>query len=620
MIGRAVQMLRLLPRLGLGNMLAVALYRYHVKRRLFEAMLPPRAVVKPRPFWQGQPSGEAVDVSDALRANILEAADEICSGIFRQFASQPVEEGETPEWFKGVYVTSSTQHYSRVAVNAVAGEDVKLSWDLARMHWAPKLALAAAVSEGAARAGYLARLDHLTIDWLNENGYQRGVNWACGHEVSVRGIQLMLTNLIMTQHVGMQPSAQLLTMMGQSWHRVHVTHAYGRAQQNNHSLTELVFLIYGAAFLRHYGVKIATQATVQKLLRELPKLIDRLVLGDGGSAMYSTNYSRVFCDIIAYAKLFDDAFSTGVFAQPMLQKKATAMLHFLSAVIEPVSGRIPLIGHNDGSLHCVQFCPFHQATPSLLLLGAAFGLPLPAAAASYCDAVWLFGATPSFAAQEPQPTTREQWFDQFGLAIFDQPSYRAYLKYPRNRFRPSQQDFLHLDVWVNGENLLCDSGTYSYNARSLTGDDTFSKPSAHNVPTLLNASVGDKISPFLYAFWPTTQYSKRKGGHRFRVRCEGGVMLERTIIPEPHRLVLRDCVTGGGAWGVVMNGIVDESNETMAAQLGNAAFVRFTNIEHVTISNAMRAENYQSLMPSKRLVAQPMEAKKPIVTTLIFGQ
>lgn len=42
----------------------------------------------------------------------------------------------------------------------------------------------------------------------------------------------------------------------------------------------------------------------------------------------------------------------------------------------------------------------------------------------------------------------------------------AMLRYPRFRFRPSQADALHLDLWLEGRNLLRDAGTYSYNTES----------------------------------------------------------------------------------------------------------------------------------------------------------
>ena len=39
----------------------------------------------------------------------------------------------------------------------------------------------------------------------------------------------------------------------------------------------------------------------------------------------------------------------------------------------------------------------------------------------------------------------------------------GYASLSRFRFRPSQADAMHVDLWVKDQNLLSDAGTYSYN-------------------------------------------------------------------------------------------------------------------------------------------------------------
>ena len=44
---------------------------------------------------------------------------------------------------------------------------------------------------------------------------------------------------------------------------------------------------------------------------------------------------------------------------------------------------------------------------------------------------------------------------------------------------PSQADAMHVDLWVNGKNLLVDAGSYSYNTN--TGlSDYFNGTASHN--------------------------------------------------------------------------------------------------------------------------------------------
>lgn len=604
---------RLLPRLGVANVAAVVRYRRQMRRGYFASLLPARSVEHPQPLWEGEGQRAAAQCSPALRAAILARAAAIGRGEFMQFGSRIVDEGVLPQWFKGVYVDSRTQHFSQVAVNAVAGEDVKTCWDLSRFHWVSDLVLAAAVSDVAARAEHLARLHQLTTHWLAENDYQRGVNWACAHEVSVRGMQLLLSSLILEEQVGLRPSAQLLELLQQSWQRVRATQAYGRAQMNNHSLAEHVFLIYAAAFLAKHGVAVASSEALAKLHRALPRLMEKLILPDGGCNMYSTNYHRVFCEMVAFAKIFDDAFSVGIFVQPRLQQKVAQLAAFLEAMIDPISGKAPLLGHNDGSLHSPQFTDFSDYEPSLLLLTSVMGLPVPARCQRAADAVWLFGYTPHFVVDVPPA---DYHFDDFGLLILARGDYRAYLKYPRNRFRPAQMDFLHLDLWVGGVNILHDSGTFSYNAATADRGDGLSDPQAHNVPLLLEVPLLKKFSPFLYRYWPQARVQKLDADQWEIVVGNGaGVVLHRTMICTPARTILRDMVEGGGAWGVAFRGAVAEGGQPNMATLSDRAVLRFDNLQHFSIVEVARAANYHAMVPTQRLIATPCDPAAPLETT-----
>src|SRR5690606_35302993 len=56
--------------------------------------------------------------------------------------------------------------------------------------------------------------------------------------------------------------------------------------------------------------------------------------------------------------------------------------------------------------------------------------------------------------------------DQF--LILRSEKTQIFLKIPSDQFRPSASHRFHLDLWHHGENLLGDSGSYSYNAGEET--------------------------------------------------------------------------------------------------------------------------------------------------------
>lgn len=605
-------------RLGIRPVVAVILHRWRSKRGAYETLLPVRNVVSPRPFWEGMPDAAPAPSTPGLAANVLARAEEICAGKFRRYTSQLIDEGTWPAWFKGIDTATSLQHFSQVPINATPGADIKQTWDLSRFHWATDLAIAAAITQGENRKKYVARLQQLCVHWLTENGYQRGANWACSHEVALRGMQLMLSSLVLKQHVGLRPSPQLLDLLQQSWQRVKAVQAYSRAQQNNHSLAEHLFLIYGAEFLSAYGVTVADTATREQLKRGLAPLMNRLILKDGGCNMYSTNYHRVFCDMVAFAKLFDEEWGVGLFAAASMQHHAAGLARFLRAIIEPISGEAPLIGHNDGSLHGPYYAEYHQYEPALLLLSALFGLPVPPRAKRNLDAVWLFGRTLQWAASNEGVSDTQ--FDDSGLLVIAREGYRAYVKYPRNRFRPQQVDFLHLDLWVQGRQLLRDSGTYSYNAATRTRADNMGASHAHCMPVPIDGEWLQKLSPFLYRYWPNAVVKKPAADTwHFRYRNGSGATIYRQILFERERITITDQVTGEPLWGVTFNGVIEEGKEDMTAILGETVRVRFINLLHVSLAGAKWAPNYGEYAPSKRLVAEPADADHPLITTLTFG-
>jgi hypothetical protein len=73
------------------------------------------------------------------------------------------------------------------------------------------------------------------------------------------------------------------------------------------------------------------------------------------------------------------------------------------------------------------------------------------------------------------------------------------LRFANFRFRPSQADVLHLDIWAKGANLIRDAGTFSYH-----DDDWltyFPGTRAHNTCEFDNRDQMPRLSRFLFSDW-----------------------------------------------------------------------------------------------------------------------
>ena len=96
-------------------------------------------------------------------------------------------------------------------------------------------------------------------------------------------------------------------------------------------------------------------------------------------------------------------------------------------------------------------------------------------------------------------------FDDGGFALLRRGSAMALLRYPRFRFRPSQADALHLDLWLGGRNLLRDAGTYSYNT-DAQWLNYFPGTASHNTVEFDGRDQMPRISRFLFGDWLKTSY------------------------------------------------------------------------------------------------------------------
>ena len=95
--------------------------------------------------------------------------------------------------------------------------------------------------------------------------------------------------------------------------------------------------------------------------------------------------------------------------------------------------------------------------------------------------------------------------DGCGFAVLRHGPAMAMLRYPRFRFRPSQADALHLDLWLRGSNLLCDDGSYSYHAAPECLQ-YFGSTASHNTVQFDGRDQMPRLGRFLLGDWLGTSF------------------------------------------------------------------------------------------------------------------
>jgi hypothetical protein len=205
-------------------------------------------------------------------------------------------------------------------------------------------------------------------------------------------------------------------------------------------------------------------------------------------------YHRVMLDTYALAEAWRRHSGLPAFSD-RLRGRLVAATGWLRAMTDPEAGDAPNIGANDGArLLQLTGTDYRDFRPSVQLVAAlfqdedAFG-PGPWNA----PLRWL--GVPDGQRATPLHSAS---FDDGGYHVLRTWQAMAVLRYPRFRFRPSQADALHLDLWHAGRNLLRDGGTFSYN---VDGAEWFGGTSAHNTVTFDERDQMPRLGRFLFGDW-----------------------------------------------------------------------------------------------------------------------
>ncbi|MBW8050271.1 MAG: hypothetical protein FVQ77_08025, partial [Cytophagales bacterium] len=95
---------------------------------------------------------------------------------------------------------------------------------------------------------------------------------------------------------------------------------------------------------------------------------------------------------------------------------------------------------------------------------------------------------------------REAAFKEGGFYVLRDNTRFAFIRCGKHKDRPSQADNLHLDIWVNGKNILRDAGSFKYNT---TPEDIkyFMGTISHNTVMLGNYDQMEKGEHFIWYYW-----------------------------------------------------------------------------------------------------------------------
>lgn len=486
---RYFQLILLIPRLGWKNIIRVLSYRLLLKTGLHPAC-----------NLKTELSDGCFFITESnLKSSLIPRVSTeawLNSGSYFNWFS--VEASfEAPNWFgrpiSGLPDWPSKHLWWRVVKPNTEYGDIKEIWELSRFHWAIPMAQRAANGDTAE----LVRLNSWLSDWVVKNPAFFGPNWRCGQEASIRVMHLAATAIVLHQISPSTPN--VLNFLRAHLARISATFSYAIAQDNNHGVLEAVGLFVGAEWIIAEENDGQAQSWAREGRRWMEERALRLVAEDGSFSMYSVAYHREFLDAYSFAETWRRRLNLPSFSSRFMDRIAKAAI-WLKAFTHPYTGDAPNIGANDGT-RLFQFAdsPYRDFRSSVqlacvLFCGSKAYDPGPWDVALH----WLQIDLP----EAILPVEKSKQFDDGGFVILrgSGEDAQAFIRYPRFKFRPSQADLLHVDLWVGGENLLRDAGSYGYHTdeRWL---DYFGGTESHNTVQFDNRDQMARLSRFLFGGW-----------------------------------------------------------------------------------------------------------------------
>jgi len=518
----------LITDLGILSILRVSLYRGLSKLGYFKIILPVETI-----------NVDTIYLDNDYKANNLQNSIDY-------FSKYPVKVATCPDWFSNPFdsekVANSSIHWTQIRdFNSNVG-DIKIIWEASRFDWSPKLAFS---SREQPDSNGVETIERWTTDWLKKNPINRGSNWKCAQEASLRSLNILLTAKIIGAPYN-KPSQGLLIFLQKHVQRILPTTFYALAQRNNHATSEGCALLTIGLFLQKHGSKkqINIGKKAEKKGRYLLEYCSKnLILSDGSFAQHSTNYHRLMLDTISVTELFREDFGAQALSKQFYTQMASAT-NWLHTVLNDLSGGAPNLGSNDGAYFGnIDSKPYWDFRPSVQrTLNIFCRKKIKFEENAICK---LFDR--DINSLPIATANRNRILPAGGYATI-QPAdnIQLFFSSPNYVFRPTHCDANHIDLWANGYNLLFDDGSYSYNHSVKELEGYFGSTGSHNTIMFDDEEQMPRVGRFLRSNWIRYKYFSldENGNLSSEYKDHRGCIHSRTVNATHESVLITDNISG----------------------------------------------------------------------------
>jgi hypothetical protein len=426
----------------------------------------------------------------------LDEAERILSGELKYFAHEFLKTGFPPDWLKdpitGIRI-DSTKHWSQLSDEGEV--DIKFIWEASRFSMVYTLVRAYASKRDER---YTEAFWKLIRDWVESNPPNNGPNWMDGQEIALRlmawifGLYAFLESPATTpQHI-----ADLTSFIAAQAQRIYRNTDFAIFTRGNHAISEALGLwMVGLLFPELKDAEKYLSFGRMSLEREAVQQI----FPDGSYSMYSLNYHRFVLQMYLYAMRLGEL--NGSPLSDSIHRVTSSSVDYLYQLIDSQTGQMPVYGSNDGALVLpLNHCDFTDYRP-VLQLGSFLtkGKRLFESGAWDEDLFWLCGSK-SLNAKVGVPKQINQSFSNGGVYVLHNSNSKVIIRCTDFQERPSHADQLHLDLWWQGNNIVCDAGTYLYSGEGIWRNG-LAHTRVHNTVIVDSKDQMQLVSRFTWVDW-----------------------------------------------------------------------------------------------------------------------
>ena len=440
-------------------------------------------------FFYGKDISNLLKEEKEILANTFQ---ETQNGVFTFFSKTKISLGKEYDWITNPltgFQYDIHKHWSEIQDLSKEAGDIKYVWEKARFSFLYDIIRYDYHFEDDQSEFVFNQIE----DFIAKNPINQGPNYKCSQEISLRVLNWTFALYYYKDSSKLTEALFQKIMHSIYWQIHHVYHNihFSRISvRNNHAITETL-LLYLSEKLFPFFPNVAKWSKKGKKWFE--QEIAYQIYEDGTFLQFSMNYHRVVIQLLTWgiqlAKLNNDTFDKIVY------ERAQKSLNFLDTCSDPVSGKLPNYGSNDGAL-------FFKLTNDDYRVYRSQLDDLRAVLNGYT----YFGSKSSLwygvqTKQKKQVLLKEiSTFEKSGYYILQDGYTKTFIRCGAYKDRPFQSDNLHLDIWIDGINYLRDNGSYKYNTETEYLD-YFTGIKGHNTVSVNGEDQMLRGSRFIWYYW-----------------------------------------------------------------------------------------------------------------------